>query len=164
MMEADADAGRTKIARVFGVVDLLAAAVTAIGVFGGLPARWWPVDSCAAIVVALLGAAGVGLLARAAWGPLVARIASLVTLAMGLVLIGILAITASYLSGIYGPVGRGGAIILILVAALALPYLVALPLSQLFWLGGVVRSPMAREPSRERAQGHDEDRASETTP
>ena len=47
---------------------------------------------------------------------------------------------------------------------MALPYLVALPLSQLFWLGGVVRSPMAREPSRKRARRHDEDRASETTP
>jgi hypothetical protein len=47
-----------------------------------------------------------------------------------------LALTASYLSGIYGPVGKGGALILVLVAALALPYLVVLPASQLVWLRG----------------------------
>jgi hypothetical protein len=164
MIEADLAAGRTKIARVFGGVDLLAAVVAAVGVFGGLPARWWPVDTCAAIVIALLAAAGVGLLARTPWGPRIARIASFVALGMGLLLIGILAITASYLSGIYGPVGRGGAIILILVAALALPYLVALPLAQLFWLGGVARSDSARAPARAREPRRDEERASETTP
>ena len=63
-----------------------------------------------------------------------AHLASIVVLVLGLALIATLAVTASYLSGIYGPVGRGGAIILILVAALALPYLVALPVSQLYWL------------------------------
>ena len=128
------DAGRTGLARVFGAIDLVAAMVVAIGVFAGLPSRWWPIDTSAIVVIALLGAAGAGLLARAKWGARVARIASIVVLVLGLVLIATLAVTASYLSGIYGPVGRGGAIILILVAALALPYLVALPVSQLYWL------------------------------
>lgn len=135
----------THLARAFGALDLLAALVTAIGVFAGLPARWWPVDTCAAIVVALLGGAGIGLAFGMPWGERLARIASFATLVIGLVLIGILAITASYLSGIYGAVGRGGAIILVLVAALALPYLVALPVSQLVWIGWRAREAEGRE-------------------
>ena len=95
----------------------------------------------AAVVMALLGAAGIGLVARLSWGERVARIASIVTLALGLALLAALVVAASYLSGIYGPVGRGGALILVLVAALALPYLVALPASQLLWLGPAGRKP-----------------------
>jgi len=57
-----------------------------------------------------------------------------VTLALGLVLVGALAVSASYLAGIYGPVGRGGAVLFILVMALAIPYLVALPGAELVWL------------------------------
>jgi len=133
---ADAAERANRLALVFGAIDVVAALVVALGVFMGLPARWWLVDGGAAIVIALLGAAGAGLLARQAWAEKVARIASIVTLALGLLLIATLAITASYLSGIYGPVGRDGALILVLVAALALPYLVALPASQLAWLAG----------------------------
>ena len=46
----------------------------------------------------------------------------------------LLALTASWLAGIYGPVGAGGAAIMALVAALALPYLVVLPCVELVWL------------------------------
>jgi hypothetical protein len=51
----------------------------------------------------------------------------------------VLAVTASWLSGVYGPVGAGGAVVLVLVAALALPYLVVLPVVQLVWLRGAGR-------------------------
>ncbi len=60
--------------------------------------------------------------------------ACVTALALGLFAVTVVAVTASWLSGIYGPVGRGGAIILALVAALALPYLVVLPVVQLVWL------------------------------
>src|SRR6266536_4217870 len=119
----------------FAVVDLLSAVLVYVGVFEGLPARYWLIDSAAALTMTLFVGAGVGLLGRSHWGPWVARIASAVALAFGLALVSTLALTASYLSGIYGPVGRGGALILVLVAALALPYLVALPAAQLVWLG-----------------------------
>ena len=119
----------------FGLGNVAAALVVAVGVFAGLPARYWPVDLSAVALVLLLGASGAGLLLRAKWGERVARIAALVVLALGLVLVATLAITASYLSGIYGPVGKGGAVIFVLVAALALPYLVLLPAAQLLWLG-----------------------------
>jgi hypothetical protein len=106
-----------------------------IGVFEGLPARHWLVDSGAALLIALFGAAGAGLLADTPWARRAALGASIASLVCGLLLVTTLALTASYLSGIYGPVGRGGALILGLVAALALPYLVAIPLAQLAWLG-----------------------------
>jgi len=61
-------------------------------------------------------------------------VASPVALALGLFLVSVLAVTASWLSGVYGPVGAGGAIILTLVAVLALPYLVVLPVVELVWL------------------------------
>jgi hypothetical protein len=123
------------LTRIFGAFDLLAAAIVAFGVFAGLPVRWWVVDVPAVVAIGLLGSAGVGLLAKKAWSERVARVASIAVLAMGLVLVATLALTASYLGGIYGPVGKGGGVILALVAALALPYLVAFPAAQLLWLG-----------------------------
>jgi hypothetical protein len=141
--------GPDLLARLFGALDLGAALVVALGVFAGLPARWWVVDAPAGVAIALFAAAGVGLVVRAPWGERVARVASVVALVLGLLLVSTLAVTASYLSGIYGAVGRGGAVILALVAALALPYLVAFPAAQLLWLRaaapGASRAP--REPS-----------------
>jgi hypothetical protein len=66
-------------------------------------------------------------------------------LALGLALVTWLALTASWLSGVYGPVGRGGALLLAFVAALALPYLVVLPAVQLVWLRAIAWSRPARE-------------------
>jgi hypothetical protein len=143
------EAKSAALARIFGSLDLAAALVLGLGVFDGLPARWWVVDVPAAVVTALLGAAGAGLLGRFGWGERVARVASLVTLALGLTLVTALVVAASYLSGIYGAVGRGGALILVLVAALALPYLVALPAFQLLWLG----PPRRQAPARRDAKG-----------
>ncbi|HEY2510786.1 MAG TPA: hypothetical protein VGI39_08020 [Polyangiaceae bacterium] len=123
------------VARIFGAIDLVAALVVVIGVFVALPTRWWVVDVPSAAVGLLLGIAGAGLVTGAPWAERVARIASLVVLVAGLALVATLAVTASYLSGIYGAVGKGGSVILVLVAALALPYLIALPAAQLLWLG-----------------------------
>jgi hypothetical protein len=125
----------SRVARAYGVANLVAAAVVLFGVFVALPARWWPVDAGALVVGALLAASGVGLVTKKPWADRAARGAAALVLAIGLAFIATLALTASYLSGIYGPVGRGGAIILALVAALTLPYLVVLPAAQLVWLG-----------------------------
>jgi hypothetical protein len=118
----------------FGAADVLTGALVAVGVFAGLPARWWPVDVGAALLAALEVAAGVALLAGVRWAPRLVRATCAVALAIGLFTVTVAAVTASWLTGVYGPVGRGGAIILALVAALALPYTVALPLAQLVWL------------------------------
>jgi hypothetical protein len=135
------------LSRIFGSIDLVAGLVIALGVFVGLPARWWVVDAPAAALVALLGGAGIGLVGRLPWGERVARVASIVALVIGLVLVTTLAVTASYLAGIYGAVGRGGSVILTLVAALALPYLVALPAAQLLWLGPARPRPASSAPA-----------------
>ncbi len=119
----------------FGMADLLSAVIVYVAVFQGLPARYWPIDGAAAIVLGLFAAAGAGLLWQASWAPRVAWVASAISLALGLLLVAALALTASFLSGIYGPVGRGGSLILGLAAALALPYLVVIPAVQLVWLG-----------------------------
>jgi hypothetical protein len=128
-----------RAAVVFGIADIVTAAVLVIGVFVGLPSRWAPVDAAALVLISAQGAAGVGLLADRPWAPRVARAASTLSLALGLGLISVLAITASWLSGVYGPVGLGGAVVLGLVAALALPYLVVLPVVTLVWLRGAGR-------------------------
>ncbi len=118
----------------FGAANVVTALLIAFGVFVALPSRWWPVDTAAVVLVLLQLASGTGLLTGTPWAPKVARAASAVALALGLFTVTVLAVTASWLAGIYGPVGRGGSIVLALVAALALPYLVALPLVQLVWL------------------------------
>jgi len=118
----------------FGVADLLAGALVAVGVFAGLPARWWPVDVGAGLLATLDVAAGVALLVGVRWAPRLVRVACAVSLALGLLTVTVGAITASWLAGVYGPIGSGGALILGLVAALVLPYAVALPLAQLVWL------------------------------
>lgn len=118
----------------FGAANLLTAALVSLGVFVALPARWLPVDLAAAALVALQAAAGVGLVADARWGKRVGRAAAAVALVLGLAAVTLLAVAASWLSGVYGPVGRGGAIVLVLCAALALAYLVALPAGELLWL------------------------------
>jgi hypothetical protein len=123
-----------RAATVFGVADALTALVIATGIFAGLPSRWWPVDATATALVVVEVVASVGLLSRAGWGPAVARATAAIALTIGVALVTTLAITASWLRGIYGPIGAGGAVLLTLVAALALPYLVALPAVQVVWL------------------------------
>jgi len=120
---------------VFGIADVVSALLLALGVFVGLPDRWWLVDTGGALLILALGAAGGGLIAGTKWAEQVARAASALALAVGLAFLGAVALAASYLSGIYRPVGKGGAIIFILVGAMMVPYLVILPSLQLVWLG-----------------------------
>ena|SRR5579859_2499908 len=140
-----------RIARgVFGVANLATAVLIYVGVFEGLPSRYLPVDAAAAVLALFFGLAGAGLLGEATWGPIVAWLASLVSLTLGLLLVATLALTATFLSGVYGPVGRGGALILGLTAALALPYLVVLPVAQMAWLGPFreLKGKSSRTPER----------------
>jgi hypothetical protein len=115
----------------FAACDLVTALLVLVATFMGLPARWWPIDGSAILVAVALAAAGVAhALGRA---PIVIRIGCGIVLAVGLVLIAFLSISASHLSGVYGPIGEGGALLMLLVIALAIPYLIALPAAQLVW-------------------------------
>ncbi len=119
----------------FGVAHVLTAALLVMGVFGGLPTRWMPIDAPALLLVVLHGAAAAALIGRHTLARTIAKTAAFASLGLGLLLIALLVWSASYLSGVYGPVGRGGALIMVLIVALAAPYLVAIPAGELLWLG-----------------------------
>ena len=113
--------------RVFSALHIVTGAVVVVGVFMGLPVRYAPVDLLAGVLALALFVSGFGLLARTRWSQRVARAVSWVTLVIGLSVTALLTITASHVAGLYGPIGRGGALIMVLVACLVVPYLVAIP-------------------------------------
>ncbi len=132
---ADQELKESKGAVAFGVANVICASLVAFSVFSALPSRWWLVDSGAALVIALLGVSGVGLLWSTPWAVATARFASGVVLAIGLLFIAALALTASTLSGLYGTLGHATASAMVGAIALAAPYLVVLPIAELLFLG-----------------------------
>jgi hypothetical protein len=139
-LEIDVERTRRFSARLrvaFVVLDLFVCLLLLVGVFVALPDRYLPVDIASGLLILLLLGSAFGMSRRRAWGAKVFRLVAFVPLAVGLLLTLTSIATASYLSGIYGPVGRGGSVILGLVAALALPYLVVLPAVKLLWVGPV---------------------------
>jgi hypothetical protein len=127
---------RDRRARIgFGLANLGVALFVVVGVFRFLPTRWWVVDVFAVVVALLLGASGAALLAKSSFAESLTRVASALVLAIGMVLFTALVTTAGWISGVYGQVGKSGAIIFGLVAALVLPYIVVLPAVELAWIG-----------------------------
>jgi len=129
---------------VLGAVDVLVGVGLVAAIFGALPARWWPVDVGGSVVAAAFVASGVGLVLGKRWGVIVGRVVAGVVLSVGLALVTALAVTAAHVAGLYGPVGRGGAVLLGLVAALVLPYLVMVPAAQLWILRAERKSKSAK--------------------
>lgn len=125
----------TAVRRTFGVAYLVTAALILGGVFLGLPTRYAVVDVCGGVLGGLLALTSGALLVGHARGKAIARVASYVTLALGALVIVLLASSAGYLRGAYGPVGQGGALIFVFVIALVFPYTIALPLACLVWVG-----------------------------
>lgn len=133
MSEANAPSGKGIVA--FGVANVICASLVAFSVFSALPSRWWVVDGGALLVIAVLAISGVGLLWNTSWAVATARFASGVVLAVGLLFIGALALTASTLSGLYGTLGHATASAMVGAIALSAPYLVVLPIAELLFLG-----------------------------
>lgn len=129
----------------FGIANAAVAVLVWWGVFRGLPTRWWIVDAGATAVVISMAASAIALFADHKAKRRITRVAAVVVLALGLGLFATLCVTASWLAGVYGPVGKGGAALFALVAALAFPYLVVLPAVELAWLGREV-GPARDEP------------------
>jgi len=119
----------------FGAANVICGSLVAFSVFSALPSRWWVVDSGAVLVIVLLGVSGVGLLWKQPWALGAARFASGVVLALGLLFIGALALTASALSGLYGSLGHATSSAMVGMIALAAPYLIVLPMAELLFLG-----------------------------
>jgi hypothetical protein len=127
----------------FATYLVLLALTIVLGVFWGLPVRWWIVDVPAGCIIAasLASACGIGL--SLPWGERVARRTAQFALVSGLALLCALASSISALRAVYGPLGQGGLLVLALVALLALPYLVVMPALLLLWLGPAVRARRA---------------------
>ena len=148
MVSSDEGAKMKKGARIsFGVINAIVAGLVAWGVFRGLPTRWWLVDSGALVVTISMAASALALLANHRRAEAITRIAAALTLVLGLALFATLALTASWLYGVYGPVGKGGAALFVLVGFLVLPYLVVLPAVLLAWVGPRSRAKAAAEPA-----------------
>lgn len=118
--------------RVFSALHVLTAVLVALGVFVGLPQRWLPVDLFALLVVmsSLFAAWSVRRADFDRW----TRVVCAAQLVVGGAVLIALASGAAFLAGIYGPLGRGGMLIFILVMALVAPYLCAVPTAELVWL------------------------------
>lgn len=124
-----------KRARVgFGIANVVLSIAMVAGVFRLLPTRWWVVDTGAVVMGLLLFASGVALLRDMSVAAKLTRVAASVVLVLGLALFAALALTASWISGVYGQVGAGGGVVFGLVAALVLPYVVVLPAVELAWV------------------------------
>jgi hypothetical protein len=112
----------------------LTGALLLIGIWLALPARWWPVDAAGTLlgVGALLVTLLLALRQRVA--PALARIVLWAELVLGSLAVTLLAASIAQLAGSYGPVGSGGALLMGTIGALIVPYLIGLPVLQLFWL------------------------------
>lgn len=127
------DAG-SRLAKVIGASDLAVGVLVLGAVWGVLPTRWMPLDAPASLLGVGFVVAGLGLLLATPWAPRVARVVAWVSVVGGAGLFTALALTAAHISGLYGPVGAGGATLLFVVALLLVPYLVLLPAAQLWVL------------------------------
>jgi hypothetical protein len=104
------------------------------GVWIALPARWLVVDVPGSLLGLAAGVSALGLFKRARWARRIARWVIWSELLIGTATASLLGLSAAQLAGSYGPVGAGGALLLIVIALLVLPYLVVLPALQLRWL------------------------------
>lgn len=125
----------------FGIANLFVAVLAYGGIFRGLPSRWLPVDLAGVVVIALMASSGLALVLDRRGALPLARVAAFVVLGIGMLLFAALVLTASWLAGVYGPIGRGGAAIFALVAALVLPYTIVVPAAELLWIGALRAKP-----------------------
>lgn len=117
--------------------QLLAGAALLFCVWRALPTRYLPVDVTGTALSVLLILSSAGLFIGRPWGRRLGIVAAAITLLLGVITVVALAFAAGELAGLYGPVGQGGALILVLSAALLFAYFVALPG---LWLGALVSS------------------------
>ena len=112
-------------------VQLLLALLLLGGIWIALPARWAWVDVPGTLLALAALASGAALLRGASWALALTRAVLWTELVIGTLTASLLAIAAAQLAGSYGPVGAGGALLLVIIAVLVLPYLVVFPALQL---------------------------------
>ncbi len=136
--------------RITATYDVFLGAGLLVGVWAGLPDRWWPVDVAGTALGVVLVLVGLGLFLRQRWAEPAALAVAAVTCAAGAMLVTAIAITAGQLAGMYGPVGAGGSAILATAFLLLLPYLVVFPAAQVFFLLRVEAERAPEEPEEPR--------------
>lgn len=120
--------------RIVAIAQLLVAGLVLIGIWLALPARYVWIDVAGSGLAGLYAVSGLALLLRLGWARPFALVCSWIALALGAATVTALVFSVAHLSGQYGPVGKGGALLMGTIAALVLPYLVGLPVLQLTWL------------------------------
>lgn len=122
---------RTRACIVYGVLDLLSAALYLLLFLKLVPSRSPLFTALAVLLSGLLAAGGVGMFVRAAWGKRIAAIASITMLLACVALVSLLAYSAAYLHGIYDGIGQAGSAIALLAAFVAFEVVGLLPALQL---------------------------------
>lgn len=126
---------RTSAAGVgFAAAHLVFAGLVAFGVFGVLPSRWWGVDVPAGIMTLLLIGSAVGFLRRDPKGLQIARAATWLILAIGLVTFATLCFAAAFVAGVQGVLGKGVAMAYLLLILPVGTWFVILPAVELVWI------------------------------
>src|SRR5258706_14741439 len=110
-------AGPTR-ARWYGLLDLAFAALYAWVGFSVAPSRARLYNFALAVVIGCLAVAGVGLLRPFRWARAVAIVACGLLLAFAAAVIAGLVASSAYLTGVFGAMGRGMAILWLVAAAL----------------------------------------------
>jgi hypothetical protein len=114
--------------RAVAIADLVFGALLAVLPWVALPARVSIVDGGATGLGILHLVAGAGLLTGRAWADRFARAAAWVLIGAGGAGLVALAISASFLWGVYGDVGRAGAVTIAAAIAVLVPYVFAYPI------------------------------------
>jgi hypothetical protein len=120
--------------RTYGLLDVGLALLYAWIGFSLVPTRSLGFNLALGAAVALLLVSGVSLLAGMRWARRVGIVAATGLLGFAALVISGLVTSAAYVRGIYGPLGRGVAVLTVCVAALAFELLALVPFFQLRFL------------------------------
>jgi hypothetical protein len=120
--------------KTYGLFDLLFAGLYAWFGFVFTPSRSTSFNAALGTLVGLLILSGIGLFVGARWGRLVAIVTSSLLLVFAAVVVLGMVASSAYLRGVYGPLGRGMAVMSLLIAALVVEAFALLPLFQLRFL------------------------------
>ncbi|MBN1652618.1 MAG: hypothetical protein JXA30_02460 [Deltaproteobacteria bacterium] len=102
----------------FCLGNLTIAMLMLLIVFFVLPVRWWPVDLSTVALATVFGLSAFGLAAQTSWKLVVLKISAFVCLVIGLSVIAAIGLSAAFLIGIHGSLGKNGALIMAFVIAL----------------------------------------------
>jgi hypothetical protein len=125
---------RLGVDRWVAVANVAVGATIALAALAALPIRSPSLAVPLFAVLALLTASAIGLAARARWADRVTRVAAIVLLLAGLLVLAGLMLELAFHRGLTGPAGGPGPLSFALTLLLVLPYTVIYPAGLLLWL------------------------------